>query len=194
MTSTCAAGLTCEEGICTAPPPAPVCGNNQVELGEACDNSSNPLCIECKLVECTLQTHCEATENCVNNICVSTLTLEKPIDIKLTQIESSGVATTSVGKAKDYDITVTLTPSVDLPANYLMIASVNYGNQQSTKLIEGNNAALTKDSSKTFGFKHTVDGSATNLTVSVMVWNGYLTEGFEFEELVPIKEKSYAIG
>ncbi len=172
--------------------------------GEACNTISSLAGIDST---CAAELKCEENEE-GTKVCVKVIqpqdtpvdnttqdtTLDKPIDIKLTSTGSSGVAINSVDQSKGYDITVTLTPTTDLPAGYLMLVAVNYGTKQTTtKLTDQSNPALAKDSSKTFTIQHTADGSAANLTVSAMVWNGYLTDGFDWKELVPAKEKTYAI-
>lgn len=98
---------------------------------------------------------------------------------------------TEVGKGKIYTVSVTFRPDQDLPANHLLLVTLNYGLEQKVMMVE-TKPALKKEGAEMVVFEHTVeDGSS--LTVKASAWNTWPSSGETWSNLVPPAEKSYTI-
>jgi hypothetical protein len=138
-------------------------------------------------------TSCPSGMQCADGACIVPET--DPITINVYQ--KSDVALTqsvqSVSKASEYKIKVSVKPDKADLSSHVLIATVTYGGVQKAKISEYK-PSLAFGKSETIEFTHAVDASASGeFKVAVMVWNGFLSDGFDFKELVPAKVKSYGI-
>ncbi|MBI4983760.1 hypothetical protein HZC32_03890 [Candidatus Woesearchaeota archaeon] len=130
---------------------------------------------------------CAADEICKDSSCQKKPPVE-PITIDVIS-KKTGTAVESPISSGEYTIKVNITPTESLPANHVVIVSVNHGNENKA-MVKETKPALIVSNSEVVEFTHKIE-SAVN--ISVVVWNGLLSEGFDFKQLVPPKEKSYEI-
>ncbi|MFH0701393.1 MAG: hypothetical protein V2A62_03070 [Candidatus Woesearchaeota archaeon] len=113
------------------------------------------------------------------------------IFIKATSKEDSKVATTEV-KPKEYTITTTINPLSDLPANHLVLVTINVKGVQKAQFWH-TLSALAKGNSETVSFDYTFPAKGP-VAIKAMVWKNLLLYNTTWDSLItPAAEKEYTV-
>tara|TARA_Y100000310_G_scaffold343154_1_gene449469 strand:- start:766 stop:2052 length:1287 start_codon:yes stop_codon:yes gene_type:complete len=113
-------------------------------------------------------------------------------NITITLLDGTNtVATTaSTSTTKEYTVKVDITPDVALPANHLVITTIDYGSTQKVNFANFK-TALAKDATETIQFKHKPVQSG-GFKVKVVVWKNYVTPtSGPFDSLIDAKSVTY---
>ncbi|MBI2668446.1 hypothetical protein HYX14_01255 [Candidatus Woesearchaeota archaeon] len=113
----------------------------------------------------------------------------KPVKIELMK---QGAAVSTVSASNTYNIKITVTPSVDLPA-HLIISTVSYGAEQRSQLFE-RKPVLKAGTSETIEFAHALPGDLKqDVAVKAFVWNSWPSEFVTWSSLLDAAEVKYEI-
>lgn len=136
---------------------------------------------------------CPTGQTCTQGQCTAIIApAEEPITPITITVTQDGTTVSNLSNNNIYHVQVRIAPTTSLPANHLVIVTVNYGTEQRTQFVNFK-PAVAYPNIETIEFDHQVSGSG-NLTIKVFVWSNWPSSGGIWSDLMTMKESNpYAI-
>ncbi|MEK6937811.1 MAG: hypothetical protein AABX04_02075 [Nanoarchaeota archaeon] len=122
-------------------------------------------------------------------ITVKVVAAEVSSEINIT-IQSNGIAVTEV-QAKEYTINTKITPKTLLPADHLVLVTINVNGEQKAQFLHSM-PPLAANTSEEVSFTYTFSKN-TSVVIKAMVWKNLLTETTAWESLIKAVEEEYTV-
>jgi hypothetical protein len=167
--------------------PEPECAiDTECAEGKVCSDST------C-LTSCTADTDCVDDETCVEDVCVADSTnIEVIVSALAYGVDTVFSTSDGLVEGGEFTVKVMITPTGDL-ADHMVLAKVSYAGLIDTQFSD-TREALTAGASETFEFTHEVPPTATGpMTISVFVWNNWLSTEVPWSNLMEPVEVEYEI-